>query len=300
MAAQAHWCLRTSRAQQPGRSGPESLLVTVSRLARVRQHVRACFVNHLLAVMEAWPASFCATGLRLRCPSDTGAVAHYSYVVPDAWLKNNNIRTSTPCSVCPPQVMAACCLAAGLRHCPSAAAHQMVSLLVRQRGGAAAAAAALLLPPSPPSPQQPQQPQYQPGATPLYSLRSGTSGGGAPAAVVSHPNGGGGDGGAAAAASAAEHQALCVSLAHARRALEMDLEAGYSWCEFLCRKALALLYWHHPARHLLSYLPILFEHRVNAVRKWCMRCCYNARLLLHLLKLSAPASRHPLAPGPRD
>lgn len=176
-------------------------------------------------------------------------------------------------AVRPLQAMAACCLASSLRHCPSAAAHQMVSLLVRQRGGAAAAATALLLPPLPSPPQQ-QQPQHQPGATPLFPLRCGTSGGGAPAGVSHHAGGSGGGG--AAAGGAVEHQPLCVSLAHARRALEMDLEDGYSWCESLRCKASLLLHPYQPAQFVRCSMSMPSQYE-----GWCERCCCVAGLTLH-------------------
>ncbi|GLC57068.1 hypothetical protein PLESTB_001179400 [Pleodorina starrii] len=148
--------------------------------------------------------------------------------------------------------MAGCCLASGLRHCPSVAGHQMMSLLVRQQGVAAGAALLQKNPhttttttttttASTTSPRQQQQqqgqgqqqipqqknPHTQPqtqaqmqqqhhqqrqGAAPVPSSSSSSS-----AAPPPPPP--------ASSVSAA----LTASLAHARRALELDLENGYSW-----------------------------------------------------------------------
>ncbi|KAG2446526.1 hypothetical protein HYH02_008513 [Chlamydomonas schloesseri] len=167
--------------------------------------------------------------------------------------------------------MAGCCLTSGLRHCPSVAAHQMMSLLVRQQGGAAGAA--LLQPSQPPPPQQQQQQPPAPShsaqahdrsnsnasaSTSAAGAGAGAGGGranpsagaassaagpaGSLGSTSSHGYSGGGAGtsgggagpswssaaappGAAATAAAA----LAASLAHARRALDMDIENGYSW-----------------------------------------------------------------------
>ncbi|EFJ42531.1 hypothetical protein VOLCADRAFT_97417 [Volvox carteri f. nagariensis] len=106
--------------------------------------------------------------------------------------------------------MAGCCLSSGVRHCPSVAGHQMMSLLVRQQGGAAGAA---LL--------QQQQQQQKALRSGVGEAAAATSGGGA--------GSGGGGGGISSDGSSSLSYALTASLAHARRALELDLENGYSW-----------------------------------------------------------------------
>ncbi|KAG2486544.1 hypothetical protein HYH03_014845 [Edaphochlamys debaryana] len=114
--------------------------------------------------------------------------------------------------------MAGCCLSAGLRHCPSAGAHQMMSLLVRQRGGAAGAALiAAAAAPAAPAPA--------PGPGSSGGAAGGSSGGAGPQGQAAAQA----QAAAAAASAAAVSAALTASLAHARRAVEMDLENGYSW-----------------------------------------------------------------------
>ncbi|KAG2433916.1 hypothetical protein HXX76_008268 [Chlamydomonas incerta] len=144
--------------------------------------------------------------------------------------------------------MAGCCLTSSLRHCPSVAAHQMMSLLVRQQGGAAGAALLQPPPPSQPQPQpQPSQVHDRSNSNAGTSTSSGAGGGGgaaaaerghqdtgtapapAPAANWSGSSSHGAAADPAGSAAAAAAAALAASLAHARRALDMDIENGYSW-----------------------------------------------------------------------
>ncbi|GLI61359.1 hypothetical protein VaNZ11_003722, partial [Volvox africanus] len=112
-------------------------------------------------------------------------------------------------------LMASCCLRSGLRHCPNVAAHQMMSLLVRQQGGASGAA----LLQRQPQQQHPSVPQQQ------HSRGSGLTATAAATAACGRRGYGVPSGDAASLVSAA----LTASMAHARRALELDLENGYSW-----------------------------------------------------------------------
>ncbi|GIM00083.1 hypothetical protein Vretimale_5012 [Volvox reticuliferus] len=115
--------------------------------------------------------------------------------------------------------MASCCLNSGLRHCPSVAAHQMMSLLVRQQRGASGAA--LLQ-----RQRQQQQQQQQPDAPQKpHSRGAGLTA----TAATTGACGSGGYGVPSGEDASLMSAALTASLAHARRALELDLENGYSW-----------------------------------------------------------------------